>query len=817
MQRTSIINDTQTDKPASQIEIQDNYDVNTTTTFTDVSPNTHTTSFQEISELQNTETVSIELQDTDAIQKSNDLNYELPQAIACNDLSPSCPSEIICTTGISNFPEEKELEVNVLKRAPGLSNDNCNTGLNISQNTPGPSNDSTTLFNKWQNPPALNGFKMSHTSPNTSYMNDWFIPSECTSVHSLSSFSDLSYKSDINMDIDLDGISPEQLNKPRNCHNNFVNEDYYSNRNERILAKLDDEFVIQDTEIRDYEKDERLSEQIVADQEYNNLVEGDFDSFLKTIKDKLENKMLDSDLDDLSLSNVTQCDTYIGPNLIINYLPITLSRDRLYDLFSHCGNITAYKLVHCRYTGISLGYGFIRFDTIEGAQRAIELMQGFEIEGKRLKVSVVRSNSQSKWSNLFVTCLPFYFTSQQVYDLLSTCGEIVTWRLLINKHTGKSRCKAFVRFDRKSDAERAIREFNGLRIPGHWGDQKLCVALAFHPRDKYPRNRNIDTMNGAEHFISNQNNQPPPPPPPQCPPPRQYLNHNNPPQPSISSIHFGNQQIFSNNFLQPAFFPTGNFTSSLTPRMPMVNCPLNPSHLPGPMIQFPPTGSFINFPLNSFPINSYPPPHPLQYVPLVNYPSPSHSIMENYPPPIPEPFINDPTSTILSSLNSFFINTPPPSLPDEPPVLCIEKTLEKTIEPIRGTHIDHFPPLTQSRKNERRTSPQLANNDVLVEQTPTPDLHCKLPLCGEPHIAFIYNLPKFTTNHELYKLCLESGSLSSTSKVYEVQVAMECRSKAMNEGEGFVTMETYEDANIIIKTLNGFIYKNNVLYASSKP
>ena len=93
--------------------------------------------------------------------------------------------------------------------------------------------------------------------------------------------------------------------------------------------------------------------------------------------------------DDEPVDDVSQCS-----NLIVNYLPPTMSETELRRLFAPHGTIQHVKVVTDRVSGRSMGYGFVRFSTIEEANAAIASKNALQIGTKRIKVRA-RGSSRS--------------------------------------------------------------------------------------------------------------------------------------------------------------------------------------------------------------------------------------------------------------------------------------------------------------------------------------------------------------------------------------------------------------------------------------
>lgn len=106
-------------------------------------------------------------------------------------------------------------------------------------------------------------------------------------------------------------------------------------------------------------------------------------------------------------------------NLIVNYLQTNVNEDDLNRLFSDFGRIQSLKIVRDKGTGISMGFGFVNFDSNEGATKAAETLNGLELHGKRIKVSVARPAWKANiHSNLYIANLPTGFSESDVLDMV---------------------------------------------------------------------------------------------------------------------------------------------------------------------------------------------------------------------------------------------------------------------------------------------------------------------------------------------------------------------------------------------------------------
>ncbi|KAJ1273525.1 hypothetical protein BS78_06G287600 [Paspalum vaginatum] len=75
-------------------------------------------------------------------------------------------------------------------------------------------------------------------------------------------------------------------------------------------------------------------------------------------------------------------------NLYVCHLPLYVTTERLVELFLPCGQITQAKVVVDKFTGVSKGFGFVRFADAYSAAVAITHMNGYPLEGHVLSVRI---------------------------------------------------------------------------------------------------------------------------------------------------------------------------------------------------------------------------------------------------------------------------------------------------------------------------------------------------------------------------------------------------------------------------------------------
>ena len=80
--------------------------------------------------------------------------------------------------------------------------------------------------------------------------------------------------------------------------------------------------------------------------------------------------------------------------LFVGNLPFAVTDFELEDLFKGYGEVTSAKVIVDRRTGRSRGYGFVEMGTEDLAQQAIEALNGTELKGRPINVSLAREQTE---------------------------------------------------------------------------------------------------------------------------------------------------------------------------------------------------------------------------------------------------------------------------------------------------------------------------------------------------------------------------------------------------------------------------------------
>ena|SRR3989344_2619512 len=77
----------------------------------------------------------------------------------------------------------------------------------------------------------------------------------------------------------------------------------------------------------------------------------------------------------------------MAKKLYIGGLPYKTTDDELRDLFSKAGAVSSATVIKDKISGRSRGFGFVEYDSDSDAEKAIEMFNGKEFDGRNLTVN----------------------------------------------------------------------------------------------------------------------------------------------------------------------------------------------------------------------------------------------------------------------------------------------------------------------------------------------------------------------------------------------------------------------------------------------
>ena len=80
--------------------------------------------------------------------------------------------------------------------------------------------------------------------------------------------------------------------------------------------------------------------------------------------------------------------------LFVGGISWNTTEDQLKEYFSQIGEVEEVKIITDRMTGRSKGFGFVTYKNEEDAKKAIETLDGKELDGRNLKVAQARPQEE---------------------------------------------------------------------------------------------------------------------------------------------------------------------------------------------------------------------------------------------------------------------------------------------------------------------------------------------------------------------------------------------------------------------------------------
>jgi nucleolin len=170
-----------------------------------------------------------------------------------------------------------------------------------------------------------------------------------------------------------------------------------------------------------------------------------------------------------------------GSTLYIGNLGYDTSDEQLRAELEKCGELSDVTVVTDRETGSSRGFAFATFLNPDDAQRAIEQMDGIEIDGRELRVNLSRPKGAAAAPRggaggygggavdsckLFVGNLGWETSSDDLMSTFAQYGEVVEAKVISDRETGNSRGFGFVTFSSSSSADQAVQQLDGSEMDG---------------------------------------------------------------------------------------------------------------------------------------------------------------------------------------------------------------------------------------------------------------------------------------------------------------------------------------------------------------
>ncbi len=88
----------------------------------------------------------------------------------------------------------------------------------------------------------------------------------------------------------------------------------------------------------------------------------------------------------------------MGNKLYVGGLPYSVTETQLQELFSQHGEVRSAKVITDKFTGRSRGFGFVELGSEEEGKKAMEALNGTQLEGRTLIVNEAKEQGDRRGS-----------------------------------------------------------------------------------------------------------------------------------------------------------------------------------------------------------------------------------------------------------------------------------------------------------------------------------------------------------------------------------------------------------------------------------
>ncbi|KAL7100538.1 hypothetical protein ACP275_08G003600 [Erythranthe tilingii] len=161
--------------------------------------------------------------------------------------------------------------------------------------------------------------------------------------------------------------------------------------------------------------------------------------------------------------------------LFVGNLPYDIDSEKLATLFNQAGIVEISEVIYNRQTEQSRGFGFVTMSTVEEAEKAVEMFNRYDINGRLLTVNKASPRgSQPERTprtyepsfRMYVGNLPWQVDNAKLEQLFSEHGKVIDARVVFDRETGRSRGFGFVTMSTQAEVNDAIAALDGESLEG---------------------------------------------------------------------------------------------------------------------------------------------------------------------------------------------------------------------------------------------------------------------------------------------------------------------------------------------------------------
>lgn len=161
--------------------------------------------------------------------------------------------------------------------------------------------------------------------------------------------------------------------------------------------------------------------------------------------------------------------------VFVGNLPFDIDSEKLAHLFEQAGVVEVAEVIYNRETDQSRGFGFVTMSTVEEAEKAVDIFNRYDVNGRLLTVNKAapkgsRPERQPRVfepaNRIYVGNLPWDVDDARLEQVFSEHGKVLSARVVYDRESARSRGFGFVTMSTDSELNDAIANLDGQSFNG---------------------------------------------------------------------------------------------------------------------------------------------------------------------------------------------------------------------------------------------------------------------------------------------------------------------------------------------------------------
>lgn len=162
--------------------------------------------------------------------------------------------------------------------------------------------------------------------------------------------------------------------------------------------------------------------------------------------------------------------------VFVGNLSYEVDSEQLAEIFGRAGVVEIAEVIYNRETNQSRGFAFVTMSTVQEAEKAVEMFNRYDVNGRLLTVSKAAPKGEARPERItrvfdtvpriYVGNLPWTIDNERLEQIFNEHGKVVEARIVYDSETGRSRGFGFVTLSTENEVQNAIGALDGQSLEG---------------------------------------------------------------------------------------------------------------------------------------------------------------------------------------------------------------------------------------------------------------------------------------------------------------------------------------------------------------